>query len=270
MYHSITFGDKNTWTDWHLVPTSRPLFNPPSVKTKTLDIPGGDGVIDLTESLTGYPVYENREGSLEFVVLNDFCHLVKTHEEWYEVYSNIMDYLHGQKVQAILEDDKEYYYDGRFSINSWKSDKDYSKIVIDYSVEPYKRLVNATSIKIDVAAVNKAHKYYKSSFGRAPVCPSFTVSTAQKTGVKIRFVNSKLGIDYSTTLKDGTTQLSDVIFFGDSITLYLQCVIPDSVYSNLMDSSGETILDSSGSTIIAQALSGYTGTVSINFRQGRL
>lgn len=33
MYHSITIGEKNTWDDWHLIPTSRPLVNPPSVNT---------------------------------------------------------------------------------------------------------------------------------------------------------------------------------------------------------------------------------------------
>ena len=66
MYHSITFGSKNTWEDWHLVPTSRPLFLPPKQKKSITDIPGGDGVLDMSEALTGYPVFNNREGSFEF------------------------------------------------------------------------------------------------------------------------------------------------------------------------------------------------------------
>ena len=48
MYHSITIGDKNTWDDWHLIPATRPLFNPPTVKENMVNIPGGDGVLDLT------------------------------------------------------------------------------------------------------------------------------------------------------------------------------------------------------------------------------
>ena len=72
MYHSITFinsqnKEKNTWDDWYLIPSSRPVFNPPSVKTQYIDIPGANGQIDLTESLTGYPVYKNREGSWNFM-----------------------------------------------------------------------------------------------------------------------------------------------------------------------------------------------------------
>ena len=100
MYHSITFGDKNTWDDWHLVPTSRPLFNPPPPKVKTLDIPGGDSLVDLSTSLTGYPVYGNREGSVEFMAENGF-------RAWQDLYSDIMDYLHGRTMRAILEDDPE-------------------------------------------------------------------------------------------------------------------------------------------------------------------
>ena len=136
MYHSIQFGGKNTWDDWHLIPTSRPLFNPPQVKTNTIEIPGGDGVLDLTTSLAGRPTYSNRTGSFEFAVENDY-------RDWAVLFSEIMAYLHGQAMRAILvDDDPEYYYEGRFSVNTWKSDPGYSKITIDYSVGPYKKAVN--------------------------------------------------------------------------------------------------------------------------------
>ena len=46
MYHSITIGSKNTWDDWYLIPSSRPVVNPPKPKTKYIDIPGADGHLD--------------------------------------------------------------------------------------------------------------------------------------------------------------------------------------------------------------------------------
>ena len=131
MYHSVTFGEKNTWDDWFLIPTSRPVFNPPKVKTMYVSIPGSNKIVDLTESLTGEATYEYRQGSMEFLVDNG-------HGEWYDLYSNIMDYLHGQQMKAILEDDPSYYYEGRFSVNQWKSEPHNSKIVIDYYVAPFK------------------------------------------------------------------------------------------------------------------------------------
>lgn len=132
MYHSLTIGGKNTWNDWHLIPTSRPLVNPPKVKTSLIDVPGSDGIIDLTESLTGRPTFDNRTGSWTFVADNDFM-------EWSTLYSDIMNYLHGRRMRVVLEDDPGYYYEGRFSVNAWKSDSYRSSIVIDYDVGPYKK-----------------------------------------------------------------------------------------------------------------------------------
>ena len=137
MYHSITYGEKNTWDDWHLIPSSRPVFNPPATKTQYVDLPGGNGQIDLTEALTGYPVYENRTGSHEFYVENGY-------KEWSDLYSEIMNYLHGKSMEAYLEDDPYYVYVGRFEVNEWKSDKWNSVITIDYNVYPYKKERNSS------------------------------------------------------------------------------------------------------------------------------
>lgn len=136
MYHSITIGDKNTWTDWHLIPASRPVFVPPSVKTNYVDIPGGDGSLDLTTAISARAVFKDRSGSFTFYVANGY-------KEWQEAYSEIMGYLHGKKLKAILEDDPNYYYEGRFAVNNWQSDKDYSSITISYVVGPYKRSIVA-------------------------------------------------------------------------------------------------------------------------------
>lgn len=137
MYHSITIGTKNTWNDWHLIPKSRPLVNPPSVKTNFVEIPGGDGALDLSTALSGRPTYKNRTGSWEFVAENGF-------KDWAVLYSEIMTYLHGQKMKAVLEDDPEYYYEGRYQVNQWRSDPNYSVIVIDYNVGPYKRDIDSS------------------------------------------------------------------------------------------------------------------------------
>lgn len=135
MYHSITFGTKNTWDDWHLIPTSRPVINPPQVKTNIIEIPGSDGVLDLSTALSGRPIYKNRTGSLEFYVENGY-------RNWTEHFSNIMAYLHGRTMRVVLEDDPEYYYEGRLSVNLWKSNKERSSITIDYDLYPYKKEID--------------------------------------------------------------------------------------------------------------------------------
>lgn len=132
MYHSVTFGSKNTWDDWHLVSASRPKIAMPAVKSKWVDIPGTDGQMELYRRIYGVPLYENREGTLEFVV-HDYGH-----RTWSELYSEIAMYLHGQPMTLVLEDDPDYYYEGVMSVGEWKSGAYASSISINYKLRPFK------------------------------------------------------------------------------------------------------------------------------------
>lgn len=135
MSHSLTFGEtnpKNTWTNWHLIPSTRPHVAPPSVNEKMVEIPGRNGLLDCTTYLTGNPTYANRTGSWQFYV---------DHEQWnswVDTYTEILQYLHGKRMRVVLEDDPNYYYMGRFSVENWSSGKDYSQITIKYNLDPYK------------------------------------------------------------------------------------------------------------------------------------
>lgn len=214
MYHSITIGDKNTWDDWHLVAEERPLFNPPELKTNYIEIPGSDTILDFTESLTGYPTYYNRKGSWEFYVMNGY-------QSWDKLYTEIMEYLHGLTHKAFLEDDPDYYYVGRFTVNEWKSEPQWSKIVIDYNVEPYK-LAKLTSIEdnslkahfsnISINSETEIVKNYSPLIGRKPVCPIFKVSSTDGNGMIIHLYNKELNIDITGKFEDGETQSPEYMF----------------------------------------------------------
>lgn len=140
MYHSITFGTKNTWDDWHLIPASRPVVPPPTVRTSIVEIPGANGSIDLTNAIAGKPLFENRTGSFTFYVENGF-------KPWYDLYAEICAYLHGQRTRVVLEDDPGFYYEGRISVNTWRSDAQRSSITIDFVLDPLKIDIYSSSDK---------------------------------------------------------------------------------------------------------------------------
>jgi len=147
-YHSITIGERNTWDDWHLVPSPRPLVNPPPLKSTQLEIVGGDGVLDLTTSLTKQPTYEDRTGSWNFIVVN-WGQLPSSSPftGWTALYSEIMAYLHGRRLRVILDDEPDFYYIGRLAVSEWVSAKGNSLITINYRFEPYKINIQNPSIK---------------------------------------------------------------------------------------------------------------------------
>lgn len=126
----VTTG-RSTWTDWKLIPTSRLSVNPPEPKYNFLDVPGTSREIDLTDAVAGRVNYGPRTGSWEFVI-------VDPNVVWYELYSEIMEFIQGKRCRVVLHPDMKYYYEGRLYVNEFKSNPDNSTIVIDYHFGPFK------------------------------------------------------------------------------------------------------------------------------------
>jgi hypothetical protein len=131
--HSVTFGNKHSWRDFHLVPTSRPVIPPPTFRERYVDIPGRDGAIDLGSVFSEGPVFSGRIGSIEFLVDLDAW------PSWAVAYSTIATYLHGKTMRMTLDDDPEFYYEGRFTVNQWQSGASFSTVVVDYNLQPFKK-----------------------------------------------------------------------------------------------------------------------------------
>lgn len=128
----VTFGNKHSYHNWRLMLKSRPVISPPTPKTMYVDIPGADGAIDMTDSLTGYTQYKNRKIAFEFVMLADRA-------EWPSIYSEIMDVLHGNVVEIVFDDDSQYCYKGRVAVGRWEAENvRTSTLTMTAEVEPFK------------------------------------------------------------------------------------------------------------------------------------
>lgn len=147
MYHSVSFGNKNTYDDWKIVPDTRPVVVPPEPKFIFDEIPGANGSLDLSSTLTGFVNYQDRTGSFDFIVLNDYG-------QWHERYSEIMGYLHGKRMRMVLEDDPNYFYIGRFSVSGWDSGENWSTITIDYHLDPFKYSLTETTVSISLTGTS--------------------------------------------------------------------------------------------------------------------
>lgn len=122
---------RHTYSDWGLCMTKLPEVSPPAPKTKYIDIPGRDGSVDLSEILTGEVQYEDREIKMEFVIPG-------RNSGWRQIYSDAEDFLQGERVLLILDDDLSFYYDGRFKVDGWHFKDGDTVITISGRVEPYK------------------------------------------------------------------------------------------------------------------------------------
>lgn len=137
----IRFGNYHSYDDFSLI-LSQKTIGAPSPKTETIDIPGGDGVLDLTDFF-GEVKYNNRELIFEFSSIIPQAGFL-------DLFSKIQNAIHGQKMQIVLDDDSEWYYIGRITVPEWKSEKSIGKLTIECDCEPYKVKIAETVISATV------------------------------------------------------------------------------------------------------------------------
>ena len=64
--------------------------------------------------------------------------MIGSAETWVQRISEIYNYIHGQKLKIIFDDDLAFYYIGRLEVNDWLSEKNKGTLVIEATVEPFK------------------------------------------------------------------------------------------------------------------------------------
>lgn len=135
----ITFGNYHSYDDFGLILSSKEIGSP-EPKIITIDVEGGDGVLDFTE-FTGETKFKNRKLTFHFSkshVLSDFMTL----------FSTVHNALHGKKMNIILDDDSEFYYVGRIIVNEFKADANIGLITVECDCEPWKYKLNVTREKV--------------------------------------------------------------------------------------------------------------------------
>ena len=228
----------NTYDDWYLIPTSRPCIQPPKPKQTVVDVPGANGMADLSRSLTGYPVFMNRTGTNEYMIENDRW------PKWIDAQTEVMNKLDGQYLKMYFEDDEpEYYYIGTWTVDQYNPGEIYSTITIGYDLFPYKMKdyysghdqpwdtfnFNNDYIMVDISSnwsmLNARVSQGESAtlfssrnsivadnlvgfFGEMPTYPKIDISPASGVNswrIKLLFNNSELGISDAEKVIEGST-----------------------------------------------------------------
>lgn len=126
----VQFGDIHSYNDLDLI--FAPFVIPPAIpKINLLDIPAGDGSLDLTEAL-GEVRYNDREFIMRFTVNP---HSEMTFDEKVMQVSNL---LNGKACNITFDRDVDWFWQGRCEVNEHLQNKTINEIVIKAIVRPYK------------------------------------------------------------------------------------------------------------------------------------
>ena len=178
-------------------------LSPPEPKTYTVDIPGGDGVIDLTSALTGDVAYSNRSQSFTFMVVEP--------ESFEQVKTDVSNFLHGKSFDYQMTMDPGYTYHGRFSVAEYS-----------HAVYAYPGLVGVFAVEVDADPYKlkgrmtyqlnaTGGKMFRLESGRKPVHP--VIECTQPCRVRWK--------DVVTVVPVGTYRLNDVLFTQGFNEIYI-------------------------------------------------
>lgn len=133
----VKFDDYHSYLDFGLILSSYSVGDA-KPKTEMIDIPGSDGSLDLSEYF-GDVKYKNRELSFTFS-------LIGRPSEFLQNYSHLQNLINGRKMKIVLDDDPEFYYVGRVTVDEWKSKPRVGSITVDCDCEPYKYKLHETVV----------------------------------------------------------------------------------------------------------------------------
>lgn len=162
----VIFGSIHSWNDLELI--LAPFVIPPAKpKINLLDIPAGDGSLDLTEAL-GEVKYEDREFAMKFTVDPN------SDMTFDEKLTQVSNALNGRAFEIILDRDPDWFWQGRCIVDDNAQSKVLQEITIKAIVRPYKLKRNWTEYSFTIQE-SESSKTVSIENSRKTVVPYITI-----------------------------------------------------------------------------------------------
>lgn len=170
---TIIFNDEviHTGNDLDLVQEKKEIGKP-TVQSFTAEVPGRNGLVNLTKGLTGRVMYYNRSLSFQYFGTGKRSHLLEL--------DATMSRFHGQIIRILDDDYPDYYYEGEATVST-TINSNYITINIEIDAYPFRLKVAPTVVSRTLDGTVTLYLKNES----AEVIPTITV-TAETT---IKFNN---------------------------------------------------------------------------------
>lgn len=122
----------HTFDDWGCYITNTDCIGAPEQYTRYIEVPGRNGLLDLSEAITGRQIYTKREIKINLAGPRD-----KT--TWNAAISILRNRINGKICHITFDDDPGYYWRGRVVIKDFSSALNLGTLTIDIpTADPYK------------------------------------------------------------------------------------------------------------------------------------
>ena len=181
----------HTGDDLDLVQEKK-VIEKPVIQSHIVQVPGRNGLLNLTKGLTGKVTYYNRTLSFQYFGSGDREHLLKL--------DDFMSKYHGQTIRIIDDDRPGHYYEGEASVST-ELKLGYITITLTVDAQPFRLKTEPTILTRAIS--NTTIKLYLENES-IEVIPTITV-----TGdITIAFNGT------TVSLSSGTYALESIVFLA--------------------------------------------------------
>lgn len=177
----------HTGDDLGLVQEVKEIGNP-TPQSYLVEVPGRNGLVNLTKGLTGNVTYSNRPLKFQYLTSG-------TYEEVEETI-DLFNSLHGETFKVIDDDTPDYYYEGEATVTVTRKGI-LTTITLELNANPFRERLELTNITTALTTADKT--LVVNNYG-VVVQPTIIVGNNAKIVYK--------GNTY--TLSAGTYKISDV------------------------------------------------------------
>jgi phage-related protein len=194
--NEVFFDGMASFSDWGIYLSSI-VIDDPKPKEIYVDIPNGDGALDLTEALTGEVHYESRPFEAVFTI--------KPETYSVELVRYLRGYLNGKQRTIRTKDEPGYYVIGRCA-TSIKKDGVLAVLTVKATCQPWKYKNDVTAINTTIGASGTTTLNLTNE--RKRVIPTITASAA----VTVVFNGQTISVNA------GTQRLTNITLrYGDNL-----------------------------------------------------
>lgn len=230
----------HSYDDLDLIITNACSISAPEINSDYISVKGRNGMLDISEALTGRITYKSRHISVNFAgIYQD--------EDWDSKMSLLRNRFDGQMVKLIFDNDSGYYWYGRCQLINFERERNCGRFVLD--------IPNADPYKYNVVAFNEDWLWDSFDFDNGYVTEATEHTITGHTEISLNAGNMPVSPTIVVTALTGSLTVQK---YGDTR------VIPLSLGENKVYAI--TVNDSTASTLIFEG----NGTFSINYRGGSL
>ena len=194
--NEVFFDGIASFRDWGIYLSSI-VIDDPKPKEIYVDIPNGDGALDLTEALTGEVHYESRPFEAVFTI--------KPETYSVELVRYLRSYLNGKQRTIRTKEEPGYYLIGRCA-TSVKKDGVLAVLTVKATCQPWKYKNDVTAINTTIGASGTTSITLPNE--RKRVIPTITASAA----VTVVFNSQTISVNA------GTQRLTNIaLSYGDNV-----------------------------------------------------